>query len=341
MNPLSAIYGRAARARRAWYVRRPQSQRRLARPVISVGNLVVGGSGKTPVVAAVAEALRRAGERPAILSRGYARPRATRDVVIVSDGDRVLESVARSGDEPQMLARSLPGVPVLVSPDRFRAGQIAQGRLAATVLLLDDGFQHLRLARDVDLLIVSPADLSARVLPAGPLREPLDAARHADAVIVTGTGEEAARVAAVLRVQRAFGMTPLYDRPRLVQPYGAPLEGSSGGRVLAVAGIARPGRFFEALQRLGWDVAGTLVFRDHHWFDARDLRRVDAAARRAGAHLVMTTEKDAVRIGDRGTSMPWAFLPMRAIVEPGPQFLEWLRARIAAARETGRSVSQP
>jgi tetraacyldisaccharide 4'-kinase len=335
LNPLSAAYGLAARLRRTWYAGHPQARRRLGRPVISVGNLVVGGSGKTPVVAALAERLRNAGERPAILSRGYARRQRTPDVLIVSDGARVLASVEQSGDEPQMLARMLEGVPVLVSPDRYAAGRIAESQCLATVLLLDDGFQHLELSRDVDLLIVSPADLEEQVLPAGALREPLDAARYADAVIASGDEETAARLAGALGVREAFTMTTRYEPPRLVVPFGQPLEPAAPRRVVAVCGIARPHRFLATLAGLGWDVADMLAFPDHHWFTERDLARVADAARRAGVDLVMTTEKDAVRMGEVPAGpggATWAYLPMRVRLGPAERLDEWVMARIEAAR---------
>src|SRR5687768_14277849 len=163
--------------RRAWYARHPEARRRLSSPVISVGNLAVGGSGKTPVVAMLARWLVSRGERPAILTRGYGRRHAADGVLVVSDRDRVIEPVARSGDEPQMLARALAGVPVLVSSNRYLAGRLAEGRFDCTVHLLDDGFQHFALERDVDLLLVSRDDLDDTVLPGGRLREPLEAAR--------------------------------------------------------------------------------------------------------------------------------------------------------------------
>jgi len=336
LNPLSAAYGLAVRLRRQWYSRHPNARRRLDRPVISVGNLVAGGSGKTPVVAALAARLLAAGERPAILSRGYARRERTRGALVVGDGARVLEPVERSGDEPQMLARALDGVPVLVSADRHAAGRLAERRGDVTVFLLDDGFQHLPLARDVDLLIVSPQDLQERLLPAGALREPLAAARNADAVIVPGTDAEAARVASALGVREAFTMSVRYEAPRLVSPYGQPLAPGAPRRVVAVAGIARPRRFVAALRDLGWDVADTVLFPDHHWFSARDLARVAGAARRAGVDLVMTTEKDAVRIGEapavRAGEVTWAFLPMRASLGPAERFDEWVLSRVKAAR---------
>jgi tetraacyldisaccharide 4'-kinase len=152
---LSRLYGRAAQSRRAWYGRHPDRVRHLARPVISVGNLVVGGSGKTPVVDTIARLLLAAGEHPVILSRGYGRRRQADGVVVVSDGQSIRVPVEESGDEPQMLARALAGVPVLVSPDRYLAGCLAERRFGCTVHLLDDGFQHVQLARDINLLVMS------------------------------------------------------------------------------------------------------------------------------------------------------------------------------------------
>lgn len=319
---LGAVYARVARLRRSWYERRPQSRRRLCRPVVSIGNLAVGGSGKTPVVAAVARLLAASGHTPAVLSRGYARRDAGRGVVVVSDASRVLEPVGRSGDEPQMLARQLPGVPVLVSVDRYEAGRVAEERLGATIHLLDDGFQHLRLARDVDVLLVSPDDLDDTVLPTGRLRESLETARVAHAVLVPGSAADAARVARALEVTTVFSVSSQYG----------PLRWAEGGqeppparRVYAVAAIARPERFFSALQSRGMDVAGRLTFRDHHWFTGADVARATEAARACGAALIVTTEKDAVRL-PAGT--PWAVLPMSVTIEPAEAFAAWLRERL-------------
>ena len=294
--------------------------------------MVVGGSGKTPVVAALAGMLLEAGERPAILSRGYGRLSRTSDLVLVSDGTRVLEPPERSGDEPQLLARRLRGVPVLVAAERYRAGRVAETRFGSTVMLLDDGFQHLSLARDVDLLIVSPQDLRERVLPAGSLREPLSAARAADAVLVPGTHDDARQIQRTLGVGHAFTLSTAYERLRLVTSGEEVGDSVMHARVIAVAGIARPARFFDALRAAGHDVAMELPFRDHHWFTARDFERVDAAVREFRAALVVTTEKDAMRLGARTSSVPWAVLPMRMSIEPADVFRSWLLERIAAAR---------
>jgi len=304
--------------RRSWYERHPQSRRSLERPVISVGNLSVGGSGKTPVVAALARLLIEMGQRPAILSRGYARRRTHDGVVVVSDGTRVLEPVEHSGDEPQMLARALPRVPVLVCADRYLAGRLAEKQFDCTVMLLDDGFQHLVLGRNIDVLVMPASDLDEAVLPSGRLREPLDAASSADCVLVPGSDDDVTRVAAT------FDRMPVF---RVTNHYG-PLQGhdtsaQSGTRVVAVAGIARPERFFSALRGQGYDLVREVRFPDHHWYSAGDLDRIRAIAKETGADRVVTTEKDAVRVG-----AGWAVLPMTAVIEPAARFSSWLRERL-------------
>jgi tetraacyldisaccharide 4'-kinase len=320
---LSAAYGRATRLRRSWYERHPQARRSLDRRVISVGNLSVGGSGKTPIVAALARQLVASGERPAILSRGYARRNVVDGVVIASDGTRVLAPVVETGDEPQMLAGSLPGVAVLVSPDRHLAGRIAERRLGCTVMLLDDGFQHLALGRDVDVVVMPASDLAGSVFPYGRLREPLDAASSAVCLLVPGPAED------VARVEATFDRMPVFRVLTRSGPLRPPDPGEAGGpppaRVVAVAGIARPARFFSALRDQGYDVARELAFADHHWYTAKDLDRIDAAVRQAGADLVVTTEKDAARLPGRPR---WAALPVEAAIEPAELFASWLRERL-------------
>jgi tetraacyldisaccharide 4'-kinase len=185
----------------------------------------------------------------------------------------------------------------------------------------------------VDLLLVSPADLRERLLPSGALREPIASAGHADALLVPGTGGDAQELSAALQVTPAFAVVARHDVPRMVSPFGGACSPAAGRRIVAVAGIARPARFFASLREHGWDVAAEVVFRDHHWFSDRDLSRVADTARAAQVDLVMTTEKDAVRLGDRATGVPWAYLPMRVTVEPAGVFGAWLTERLAAARE--------
>jgi tetraacyldisaccharide 4'-kinase len=332
LQVLSAAYGAGAAWRRRWYSARPSRRARLARPVISVGNLTVGGSGKTPVVEAIARLLLSEGERPAILTRGYARPHPRRGVTVVSDPAHIVAAYEDAGDEPLMLARALPGVPVLVGADRAACGRFAEARFDATVHLLDDGFQHLTLERDVDLLLADVDVLDERVLPAGRLREPIAAARFADAVLV-GQQEgslkpdptsEAEQVAEKLGVNTAFTVT---------RTLGEPPGIGKDQQVFAVAGVARPERFFADLRAAGWRVAATLAFRDHHRFTTGDVERIRSDARAAGATIVLTTAKDAVRFEALDTGgVVIAAVPLAAKIGPVERFHEWLMGRVRRAR---------
>ena len=331
MNPLSAVYGQVARLRRQWY-EHPDRRQQLGIPVVSVGNLVVGGSGKTPVVAMLAALLRDAGLAPAVVSRGYKRRQQTGEVVIVSDGRSVVANVEASGDEPQLLARRVNGVPVVVGANRYDAGVVARDRLGAGVLILDDGFQHLRLARTVDLLLLSHDDLAEQVLPVGRLRESVDAARHADAVLVPEGTRDPAQLAHRVGVERAFVVHAQYRPLARLVPYGAPVS-TQPRRVVVLAAIARPQRFVDVVRQLGYSVEQQILFPDHHWFTGADLQRIRRTARQAGADAVVTTEKDAVRLGHEADGeVPIMFLPMDVRAEPAETFRTWLLERLAPAR---------
>ncbi|MGD9906460.1 MAG: tetraacyldisaccharide 4'-kinase [Vicinamibacterales bacterium] len=305
---LHLLYGRVARARRAWYDR-PGARQHLGRPVVSVGNLSVGGSGKTPLVAAVAAWLVAAGERPAILSRGYARTTRTPEPTVVSDGRHILADVFTAGDEPLMLARAVPGARVVVGADRVAAGRHAETALEATVHLLDDGFQHVRLARDLDI-VVTPAGALAtdHVLPKGRLREPLDALRRADALVVVGAdGAAAAAEAARYGVAHGFAAARRLHPPVSVWGELPP----SGAGVVVMAALGQPAQFVTALGAAGWRVLAVRAFRDHHWYTPADLADIARMVADCGAWGVLTTDKDAVRLEPLGAlPCPVARVPM-------------------------------
>lgn len=336
IDTLSAAYGAAAAWRRRWYGADPSRQRRLARPVVSVGNLRVGGSGKTPLVEYVARLLLAQGERPAILARGYARRRPSDGVTVVSDGTSVLADLDSAGDEPLMLARALPGVAVLVSADRHLSGRLAERRLGATVHVLDDGFQHLELARDVDLLLASEDDLEDRPLPAGRLRERLDAARVADAALIhAGYDTAARRIGRALGVTTVFRVTRVIGAPRMVAGARDSVVVPPDARVFVVAGIARPERFVNDITSAGWKVSGSMEFRDHHPYSGRDVARIAAAAAKASSAIVLTTEKDAVRLAACNLAgAPIATVPLIVGIEPADAFCDWLLTRIRS-RQSG------
>jgi tetraacyldisaccharide 4'-kinase len=319
---LSTIYSAVVRRRRERYSVRPDLRRRLRHPVVSVGNLAVGGRGKTPLVSTIARLLIDMGERPAILSRGYARRRAPEGVVVVRDPGGIRADVDRSGDEPFMLARQLPGASVLASADRYLAGRLAELQLGATVHLLDDGFQHLRLERDIDIVLVGREDVAEpRTLPFGRLREPLDTLVAADAIVASDDDvaiDVAPAEIPVFRARRTAG------RP---QP-------DVTGPVLAFAGIANPRVFFDELWHSGVQVVRTIGFRDHHAYSPRDVGRIFDEARDAGAAAVLTTEKDYVRLLPyRPFPLPAAWVPLTMEPEPLDEFRRWLAGSLSAARD--------
>jgi tetraacyldisaccharide 4'-kinase len=267
--------------------------------VISVGNLSMGGTGKTPVVAALAERLIEAGHRPAILSRGYARTDAIDGVVVVSDGTAIRASVNLSGDEPLMLARQVPKAIICVSPDRHLAGTLAEQRLGCTVHILDDGFQHLELARNLDVLVTTLGEIpNGRVIPAGRLREPIDAAARAHFLVVSdATAGAASAEAWALGIQQSCGTLRSLGPPVPVSQTGRLKPASiRENKVLAVAGVANPDRFTTSLKGDGWNVVETMVFADHHRYTAKDIATIEAKLKSSGADVVFTTDKDAVRL---------------------------------------------
>jgi len=294
--PLAWLYGAGARFDRALHRRHVLREARLPCRVVCVGSIVSGGAGKTPAAAWLAGALARRGRRVAIASRGHAGRRRER-VVVVSDGRKVHASGAVAGDEALVLAAHAPGVPVLVARDRALAGLRALALFGAEILVLDDGFQHHRLWRNLDLLMLDAGMGFGNgwALPRGPLREPLDAIRYAHAVgVVDG---ELAPEAEALLARFCPGALRLRARRRPValRPLagGAPTSPGAlrGAEVGILAGIAQPASLRRSLERLGARVVAERCFRDHHRF-----RRRDVADLRRGAGLWITTEKDAPKI---------------------------------------------
>ena len=275
VSVLSILFGAAVATRNALYQRGVLPSRRLTRPVISVGNLSVGGSGKTPFVLLLGDLLKQRSISFDVLSRGYGR--RTRGVAIVDPGG----SSRDFGDEPLLIARKLQA-PVIVGEERFAAGRLAEERFPSRLHLLDDGFQHRALARDFDVVLVTPEDAHDRLLPAGRLREPLSALARADVVVLTGGAPE--------------NMFPLdgkllWRAHRTIAPCNLPAH------PLAFCAIARPKNFFIQLRNAGVELAGEASFRDHHPYTEQDVRDLIAAAVRSEADGYVTTEKDAVNLG--------------------------------------------
>jgi tetraacyldisaccharide 4'-kinase len=281
LAPLSWVYGSVVRARNARFDRTPPL--RLRWPVVSIGNLSVGGAGKTPLVICLARLLQREGYGPDVLSRGYRRSLPTVERVDPAG------SADRFGDEPLLIARST-GVPVYVGASRYQAGVLAEsepgGLGGQGVHLLDDGFQHRQLARDLDIVVMHRTDLQQRLLPAGRLREPLAALRRAGVVVLR---QEDAELESTLQVHTRPECR--FWRVRRMVALPSPVE-----RAVAFCAVARPAEFFAGLAAAGAGVAEQMRFRDHHPYTLADIDRLAELGRRVGCDAFVTTAKDEVKL---------------------------------------------
>jgi len=276
VNPLSALYGAGIGLRNVLYDRGSLAVRRLQAPVVSVGSISAGGAGKTPFLILLGELLKQRGLAFNVLSRGYGRK---------SKGVRLVDpagSAQEFGDEPLLIARRL-GVPVIVGADRYSAGEFAETKFGLQGHLLDDGFQHRRLARDFDIVLITQRDLHDSLLPAGRLREPLTSLARASALVfMEGAPVEGIPVRegqSVWRVSRGI------------------LAPATKEACFAFCGIARPENFFTDLGTAGVKVVGTRAFRDHHTYTAQDVEALYRQGQRSGATAFVTTEKDAANLG--------------------------------------------
>jgi tetraacyldisaccharide 4'-kinase len=321
LAPLTPLYaaGLALRNRRIENGSKPV--RRLRFPVVSIGNLSTGGSGKTPLTIALAQALAKRGLRVDVLSRGYGR-KSKRAARVLHDG-----SADAFGDEPLLIARET-GLPVYVAPQRYTAGLLAETEQPISeqnhqpiVHLLDDGFQHRQLYRDVDILLLNHKDLTDCLLPAGNLREPIRSIRRASIIAIPAyePGLEAEL--------RTWGWQgPIW---RLRRTMEIPAVNSP---VAAFCGIARPEQFFAGLEVAGLHLAVREAFSDHHRYTARDMDRLTAAAHAAGATTLLTTEKDLIRMGNLASiypaSLPLTTAHLRVEIEDQDAAIDWLIGRL-------------
>ncbi len=292
--PLSLLYGAAVRARVWMYQKGWLKQKRLKSTVISVGNLTVGGTGKTPLVIWLAEKFLAEGKRVAILSRGY-------------------RGSGRTSDEIELMKFRLQGrVTFGVGKDRFAEGQRIEGQQPVDIFLLDDGFQHLQLARDLDILLVDSSRplRNQSLLPSGLLREPLSAIHRADIVVFTRVNDQLSLKKAIQEFPQ-FPIFPAttqlirYRRMTLDQQNLVPGLELPPQPVFVFCGIGNPDAFLADVDRWGNVVAGRAVYRDHHSYNATDIRRLDDSAKKSGARALLTTEKDAQNLRDlRFSSLP-------------------------------------
>lgn len=326
---LSVPYEAAVHLRRLFYRRGVLSSRHVDVPVISVGGVTVGGSGKTPTVIWTVEQIRRMGLKAAVVSRGYGG-RPGHDPYVVCDGHVRRADVKKCGDEPVLITAKAPESIVVVHPDRVNACECARG-LGAQIIVLDDGLQHKRLARDLDIVLVDAREPFGNgcFLPAGPLRDAPEAMRTAGLVLLTRAEE-----ATPEELQRSRDLVAKVAPEAVVATARYELEAPAelmGKRVFAVSGIARPETFVEALEHAGLEVAGAHAFRDHHIYDADDLATVQQEAERAGADVIVTTEKDATRLPEGGeVEGERPIVPVALHIDVEETARRYLRGRIKA-----------
>ena len=326
LAPLSILYGALARARAGLYRSGFLKTERVGAPVISVGNLTAGGTGKTPLVEWVARAVAAEGLRACVLTRGYGREDESRRVV-VSDGERVLASVREGGDEPVLLAESLAGVAsVVCDRDRVAGARWAREQLGAQVFVLDDGFQHRRIARDLDIVTLDATEPwgGGHMLPRGLLREPVGALARADCVVITRSDltsdleslrAEVARLtdASVIASRvRTRGLRRIGERLATGVENTRTNVGSltdveslvAAGPVAAFCGVGNPRAFFEQLRMEGFDLRHTRPFPDHHAYTRDEVETLVREAEGVGARALLTTAKDAVKLRAHAFTLP-------------------------------------
>ena len=303
LSPIASLYGAAVRLRRWAYAAGVLQTSRLRAPVISVGNLTMGGTGKTPTTIALGKRLLEAGHRVAVLSRGY-KGKHNGGPLLVSDGQRIHATATEAGDEALVIARNLPRALVAVAAKRAQAGAWLEKNYDVDVYLLDDGFQHLQLHRDLNLLLVDVTNpFGGGLPPQGRLREPVDAIRRADAVILSRT-EAGQRYEELIDLVHRYkpGIPCFFARQRLVglskvgEDSELPAETLRGLDAIAFAGIANSAQFLTTLKHAGIRIAQFVSFPDHHYYSAEDCQRLVRESEKLQLRSLITTEKDAVKL---------------------------------------------
>jgi len=344
-RPFSPIYSIAMRMREKMYARGILQSYALSVPVISVGNLTLGGSGKTPMVQYLARELQKYGFHPAIISRGYGG-KATGKINVVADGKTILLSAGQAGDEPRLLAETLPGVPVLTGIVRRFPAQAAIDR-GADILLLDDGFQHLQIRRDVNLVLFNTDRLAgnSRVFPGGDLREPVAALKRATHFVMTGVREDnqdrADRFGELLRTRFpgipvslvGYGVAGVVqlNRAGLLEPVAdPPLQ---QGDWFGFAGIAHPQSFRQTLEHGGVHLADFQVLDDHQRYTTEMMRKLVDRATKSGVLGLVTTEKDLVKLAPVCGDLSLPLYGLRMEVRANTSFIEGIIAALDSVKE--------
>jgi tetraacyldisaccharide 4'-kinase len=333
LTALSLLYSILIHLRALFYRLHLLKIHKLPCAVVSIGNITLGGTGKTPTVISLAKSLTQSRKRPIVVSRGYGRKNES-EVLAVSDGHSLLANARTGGDEPVLIASRLPGIPVLVGSDRYKVALRGLREFHSDIVILDDGFQHRRLMRTVDIVLLDATDPfgNGKLFPAGILREPITALKRAHAILVTRsdqtkTGEELRTK--IRRITSAPIFTSYHQPIDLVECSTGDVKSLTvlrGARTYVFSGIARPSTFKALLSSLGADIVAESAFPDHYTYDKSDLAAIYEKAADARVNMIITTEKDMARLADLQADGIWALRIELAIRERAEweKFLERL-----------------
>lgn len=317
----SRLYGAIVNARNALYERGVFKSHSLGAKTISIGNITVGGTGKTPLVAFVAEILAESGERVCILTRGYGRENP-KTRVLVSGGEQILANAKQAGDEPFELARKLAGKAIIVADaNRASAGKWARETFGITAFVLDDAFQHRRVRRDTDIVCIDATNPfgNEKLLPSGILREPLTSLARASAIVITRANLVNNIVQLKVQIAEYNSHCPIFvsenriskfielkefHSDTLIQQTGTSDKSLTGKRALAFCALGNPANFFSQLERGNFNLVATEKFPDHHFYEERDMEKLSEKAKQTGAEFLLTTAKDAVKLKDLKIDAP-------------------------------------
>lgn len=338
---LAPFYGLGASVNRMRYESGLARRERLSVPVLSIGNITLGGTGKTPFVAWIAEELKRQGKQPAVLTRGYGRQGGEDRLVVVHDGKGLRATAEEGGDEPVLLARQLGDVPVVACADRCRAGRLATRRLGADVLILDDGFQHFPLERDGEIVLIDASRPlgGLRLFPRGSLREPVGALSRAHLIVLTRTEQAKDTDAITKRLRQVAPHVPVVRFPTQLEGVVEPLRGEQvepGGRAIVACAVGNPKAVVRTARLAGYQVAGLIAAPDHARLGKAQAAAIARLAKRKRADRVVLTEKDATKL--EGVTL--GGLPVEVLrVAVGPEGAEDLKVvrRVLRARLAGKT----
>lgn len=339
LAPVGAIYGAATEARLTLYRRGLLRVSKLAWPVISVGNITAGGTGKTPLVEFIARALGREGKKVCVLTRGYGRQKSGR--VLVSDGEHVLAKEIEAGDEPLLLAEKLLGIAAVVcDANRFAAGNWATKNLGSEVFVLDDGFQHLSLARDLNIVAVDATRPwgQGHLLPWGRLREPVRELSRADCIVITRADQVDNVSLLNQQINRLVPGKPVFTSH--MEPRGltrlsadeseAPNEIAAVARpIAAFCAVGNPASFVSQLQSYGCNLVSTAIFPDHHRYSANDVADIIKQAEASGANSLITTAKDAVKLRGFTFKLSCYVLDIKISIDEESRFKSLINSSVA------------